>query len=52
MLQFVTKKKYINRELDCIIVLAWNFFNEIKDKNQDLSRKFVSIQNLEEINSV
>jgi SAM-dependent methyltransferase len=45
------KKKYINAELDCIIVLAWNFFNEIKNKNQDLGAKFVSIQNLEEISS-
>jgi hypothetical protein len=46
------KKKYANTELDCIIVLAWNFFNEIKNKNQDLSTKFMSIQDLEEINSV
>jgi nucleoside-diphosphate-sugar epimerase/2-polyprenyl-3-methyl-5-hydroxy-6-metoxy-1,4-benzoquinol methylase len=46
------KKKYANTELDCIIVLAWNFFNEIKNKNQDLSTKFISIQDLEEINSV
>jgi nucleoside-diphosphate-sugar epimerase/dTDP-4-dehydrorhamnose 3,5-epimerase-like enzyme/SAM-dependent methyltransferase len=46
------KSKYINSDLDCIIVLAWNFFNEIKNKNQDLSAKFLSIQDLEEINSV
>jgi SAM-dependent methyltransferase/quercetin dioxygenase-like cupin family protein len=46
------KKKYLNVELDCIIVLAWNFFNEIKKNNKDLNANFVSIQDLEEIGSV
>ena len=30
----------------CVLVLAWNFFNEIKKNNQDLSKNFVSISEL------
>ncbi len=41
------KKKYINKQLDYVIVLAWNFFNEIKNKNKDLNGKFLSILDFE-----
>ena len=30
-----------------MIVLAWNFFEEIKKNNSDLSDNFVSIKDLE-----
>ena len=32
---------------DCTLVLAWNFFDEIKRNNSDLAQKFISIKNLE-----
>jgi len=37
----------INGKPDCVLVLAWNFFEEIKKKNRDLADKFVSIKDLE-----
>ena len=30
-----------------IIVLAWNFYNEIKNNNSDLSNNFINIKDLE-----
>ena len=44
------KKKYISKDLDYVIVLAWNYFNEIKNKNKDLNGKFLSIHDLEKKN--
>jgi hypothetical protein len=35
------------KKIDCIIVLAWNFFNEIKNANNKLSKKIISIKDLE-----
>ena len=32
------------------MVLAWNFFDEIKRKNSDLGNKFISIKDLEKSN--
>ena len=32
---------------DCALILAWNFFDEIKKKNSDLAHKFISIKDLE-----
>ena len=32
---------------DYALVLAWNFFDEIKKKNSDLADKFISIKDLE-----
>ena len=40
------KKKQKNKP-NCIIVLAWNFFDEIKKNNKDLSDNFISIKQLE-----
>ena len=37
----------INGKPDCVLVLAWNFFEEIKKKNRDLAGKFISIKDLE-----
>lgn len=41
------KKNYIKKKLDYVIVLAWNYLNEIKNKNKDLNGKFISIRDLE-----
>ena len=35
---------------DTVLVLAWNFFEEIKKNNQKLSKKFVNIKSLEKNN--
>jgi hypothetical protein len=36
------------KDLDStILVLAWNFFDEIKDNNQKLSNNFINIKSLE-----
>ena len=43
----VSKDKIKNKKADCALVLAWNFFDEIKKKNEDLAHKFVSIKDLE-----
>ena len=43
----IVGKKSIKSKIDCILVLAWNFFNEIKRKNSDLSPKFMNIKDLE-----
>ena len=32
---------------DCLLVLAWNFFDEIKKNNSDLANKLISIKDLE-----
>ncbi len=41
----ISKKKLKNKP-KCVLVLAWNFFNEIKKNNIDLSKNFVSISDL------
>jgi len=43
----ITSKTKIKGKPDYAIVLAWNFFEEIKKKNSDLAHKFVSIKDLE-----
>ncbi len=40
-------KENIKEKHQCILVLAWNFFNEIKGKNKTISDNFVSIKELE-----
>ncbi len=42
----ICSKKKINRN-STIIVLAWNVFNDIKNKNKDLAKKFINIKDLE-----
>ncbi len=49
----VSKEYCLNNLPDVIIVLAWNFFNEIKSNNKDLidlGVKFISIKDLENPN--
>ena len=42
----IVSKEKIKQSPDCILVLAWNFFEEIKNKNKSLSKKFVSLSDL------
>tara|TARA_B110000027_G_scaffold20818_1_gene22070 strand:+ start:9 stop:1253 length:1245 start_codon:yes stop_codon:yes gene_type:complete len=46
----IRDKKKQKTKLDSIIVLAWNFFDEIKKNNQDLSDNFINIKKLEKKN--
>ena len=43
----ITSKAQIKEKPDYALVLAWNFFDEIKKKNSDLADKFISIKDLE-----
>ena len=43
----IKDKKNLKEKNVLILVLAWNFFNEIKNNNQNLSTKFVNIKELE-----
>ena len=43
----ITSKASIKEKFDYALVLAWNFFDEIKKKNGDLAHKFISIKDLE-----
>ena len=43
----IKNKSKINGNNNTILVLAWNFFNEIKSKNSDISNNFLNIKDLE-----
>jgi nucleoside-diphosphate-sugar epimerase/quercetin dioxygenase-like cupin family protein len=43
----IKDKNYLKDKNNLIIVLAWNFYNEIKKNNQDLSNNFINIKDLE-----
>ena len=43
----ITSKASIKEKFDYALVLAWNFFDEIKKKNGDLAHKFINIKDLE-----
>jgi len=43
-------KEKNEKKLDCILVLAWNFFSEIKKNNADLSNIFINVKDLEDPN--
>jgi len=43
----IISKNQIMEKADCTLVLAWNFFDEIKKNNRDLTDKFISIKDLE-----
>ena len=43
----IFSKDKINKKLPAIIVLAWNFFEDIKNNNKLLSENFINIKDLE-----
>ena len=43
----IKDKASLGRKKNTILVLAWNFFNEIKENNKQLSDNFINIKDLE-----
>ena len=43
----IRSKQSLIGKANCLLVLAWNFFDEIKKNNSDLADKFMSIKELE-----
>ena len=43
----IIHKGSLKRKVPLIIVLAWNFFEEIKKNNTNISKNFVNIKDLE-----
>ena len=43
----VVSKNKVNGKGDTILVLAWNFFEDIKKNNKTLSDNFINIKSLE-----
>ena len=44
----IVSKENIKNKNDTIVVLAWNFYRDIVNNNQDLSNNFISIKDLED----
>ena len=43
-------RSYIKNKDNVLLVLAWNFYNDIKKNNLKLSNNFVNIKDLESSN--
>ena len=43
----IRSKKEVPKNLKCILVLAWNFFEDIKKSNRNLCKTFLNIKDLE-----
>ncbi|RPG95511.1 MAG: NAD-dependent epimerase/dehydratase family protein [Candidatus Pelagibacter sp. TMED263] len=43
----IKNKSYIKNKNNILVVLAWNFFKDIKKNNMDLSNNFINIKDLE-----
>ena len=43
----ILPKNKVKNKLPVVLVLAWNFFEDIKKNNKDLSKKFINIKDLE-----
>ena len=43
----IISKTQAKQKADCAIVLAWNFFEEIKKKNSDIAVKLINVKELE-----
>ena len=50
LVQMMLSKERIKDKDSLILVLAWNFFDEIKKNNKDLSNNFINIKELENKN--
>ena len=46
----IKSKKFLKQKPDYLLVLAWNFFEDIKKNNKDLAKDIISIKDLENIN--
>jgi nucleoside-diphosphate-sugar epimerase/SAM-dependent methyltransferase len=46
--KILIKNKKNKKKADYLLVLAWNFYNEIKKNNKNLAKKIISIKTLEE----
>ena len=40
-------KKIVKNKNNTMVVLAWNFYNDIKKNNSNLSKNFINIKELE-----
>jgi nucleoside-diphosphate-sugar epimerase/2-polyprenyl-3-methyl-5-hydroxy-6-metoxy-1,4-benzoquinol methylase len=45
--KILIKNKKNKKKTDYLLVLAWNFYNDIKKNNKNLAKKIISIKNLE-----
>ena len=43
----IIEKKVSSNKPDIALVLAWNFFDDIKTNNKDIAKKLISIKDLE-----
>ena len=43
----IVGKNKVSSKANCVLVLAWNFFNEIKNQNKEISDNFINIKDLE-----
>ena len=43
----IISKNKIKNKPSCVLVLAWNFFNDIKEKNKTLAEQIINIKDLE-----
>ena len=43
----IRNKSYVKNKNNTLVVLAWNFFNDIKNNNKGLSDNFINIKDLE-----
>ena len=43
----IKNKSFIKDDDNYLLVLAWNFFDEIKNKNPNITKKFINIKELE-----
>jgi len=48
----IKSKKYLKEKNSLILVLAWNFYDEIKKNNLNLSNKFINIKDLEKQSNI
>ena len=43
----IKSKKIVKNSNNAMVVLAWNFFKDIKKNNSNLSKNFINIKELE-----